>query len=116
MVQKDLKQARASRDRTNNVYADRSGAVARREGDQWQVRDQGQWKPADSRPATRPSVEPSTRPSSRPAMQPSTGPSARPSTPQINHSDLNRAHSARQMGHSRQMARPMPSGGGARRR
>lgn len=128
MVQKDLKQARASRDRTNNVYADRSGAVARRDGDQWQVRDQGQWKPADSRPATRPSVEPSTRPatrpsiepstrpSSRPAMQPSTGPSARPSTPQINHSDLNRAHSARQMGHSRQMARPMPGGGGARRR
>jgi hypothetical protein len=123
-VQRDVKQARVSRDRANNVYADRSGAVARRDGDSWQVRDQGQWKPADSRPATRPStqpptrpsVAPSTRPSTPPSMQPSTRPSTRPSTPQINRSDLNRAHGARQMGQSRQMARPSPGGGGSRRR
>jgi hypothetical protein len=128
-VQRDLKQARASRDRANNVYADRSGAVARRDGDDWQVRDQGQWKPADSRPTTRPAdagsrvpstgqTQPQTRPSeiTRPSTRPSTTrPSTRPSTPQINRSDLNRAHSARQMGHSRQMSRPMPSGGMRRR-
>jgi hypothetical protein len=123
-AQRDVQRARASRDRANNVYADRSGAVARRDGDGWQVRDQGQWKP-DARPSTRPTAPstrpstPSTRPSTRPST-PSTRPSTRPSTPQINRNDLNRAHQARQSGHSRQMSRPsrsMPGGaGGARRR
>ena len=126
-VQRDLKQARASSDRANNVYADRSGAVARRDGDQWQVRDQDQWKPAEARPGDAggrlPSTGAQTRPESRPAeitrpsTQPSTmRPSTRPSTPQINRSDLNRAHGAREMGQSRQMARPMPSGSGMKRR
>ena len=153
-VQKDLRTARTARDRANDVYADRSGAVAKRDGADWQVRDQGQWKPAESRPSTlpadvgtrlpetrlsspstrpsspstRPSTpstrpsSPSTRPStpstrpSTPSTRPSTMPSARPSTPQINRNDLNRAHSARQMGASRQTARPMPSSGGAMRR
>ncbi|MGD8439012.1 MAG: carbohydrate-binding family V/XII [Holophagae bacterium] len=141
-VQRDVKRARASRDRDNNVYADRSGAVARRDGDGWQVRDQGRWTP-ESRPSTRPSTpstrpstpstrpgtpstRPSTRPSTpstrpstpstRPSTHPSTRPSTRPSTPQINRNDLNRAHRARQAGHSRPTARPMPQGGGMRRR
>jgi hypothetical protein len=128
-AQRDLKQARASRDRANNVYADRSGAVARRDGDGWQVRDQGQWKP-DTRPSARPadssnrlpSAGSQARPQTRPfeISRPTTRPSTRPSTPQINRSDLNRAHSARQMGHSRQMARPSggaaPRGGGGMRR
>jgi hypothetical protein len=134
-VQRDVKTARASRDRTNNVYADRSGAVARRDGDGWQVRDQGQWKP-EARPSTRPSAPstppstpstrpstPSTRPSTRPSApstRPSTQPSTRPSTPQINRSDLNRAHQARQAGHSRQTTRPSAGsvnrGGAPRRR
>ena len=135
-VQQDVKQARASRDRANNVYADRSGAVARREGDDWQVRDKGEWKPDASRPttrpadvgtrlpetapSTRPSTSPATRPSTMPSTRPSTMPSTRPSTPQINRSDLNRAHAARQSGARREMSRPstrpMPSGGAAPRR
>ena len=120
-VQRDVSRARASRDRANDVFADRSGAVARRDGDRWQVRDQGQWRPDGTRPttqlpSTRPSTGPSTRPgtpssrpSTRPAggasMMPSTRPSTRPSMPQINRNDLDRAYRARQMG----SGRPMPS-------
>lgn len=138
-VQRDVQQARASRDRANNVYADRSGNVARRDKDGWEVRDQGQWKRDEPRPSSRPSTQPSTRPGAQPSTRPTTQPSARPSTrpstqpsvppstrpstrpatPQINRSDLNRAHSARQSGHSRQMSRPSGGGrpqGGARRR
>lgn len=131
-VQKDVKTARAARDRANNVYADRSGAVARREGNDWQVRDQGQWKPDGSRPSTmpadagsrlpetKPATRPSAKPSTPPSTMPSTRPSTRPTTPQINRSDLNRAHTARQTGVRREMSRPptrtMPSGGASMRR
>jgi len=123
-VQRDLNTARASRDRSNNVYADVTGAVVRNEGDRWQVRDNGQWNPATDRAAgtgdrsARTRDQPQTRP--QPSTLPSTRPTTRPATPQINQSDLNRARSARQTGRSRQMAAPSysskPHGGGARRR
>ncbi|MEJ2190654.1 MAG: hypothetical protein P8Y93_14895 [Acidobacteriota bacterium] len=123
-VQRDLKTARASRDRSNNVYADVTGTVVRNEGDRWQVRDSGQWKPATDRAtgtgdrSARTRDLPQTRP--QPSTLPSTRPTTRPTTPQINQSDLNRARSARQTGRSRQMAAPSyssrPRGGGARRR
>ena len=38
-----LKMARPAPTRANNVFADRSGNVARRVDDQWQVRNKGQW-------------------------------------------------------------------------
>ena len=123
-VQRDLKQARPASGRANDVYADRSGQVARRDGENWQTRENGQWKnsPAadrvpDSRPAARPEV-PSTRPSapsSKPAARPSvpsSRPAARPATrPSIDTRDLNRSHQARQRGMSREMSRPAPRGG-----
>jgi hypothetical protein len=125
---RDLKKARPATGRANNVYADRSGQVARRDGDRWQTRDSGAWKdtaptqpaarPATQaqkpaqRPASRPS-QPATRPATRPTTQPATRPAARPS---INTRDLNRSHTARQMGHSREMARPAPRGGRPQRR
>jgi hypothetical protein len=110
---RDLKKARPATGRANNVYADRSGEVARRDGDRWQTRENGAWKDAApaqtpaARPAARPS-EPATRPATRPS-QPATRPATRPtSRPPLNTHDLNRSHSARQMGHSREMARPTP--------
>jgi hypothetical protein len=115
---RDLKQARPATGRENNVYADRSGQVARRDGDQWQTRENGKWqsKPAvsdRSRPETRPASKPDTHPASKPATpaykpasRPSTQP-ARPSTrPSIDTRDLNRAHQARSSGRSREMSRP----------
>lgn len=125
-VSRDLKQARPSTGRANNVYADRSGQVARVDGDQWQSRQDGQWKNTGSpveRPSQRPETRPATRPATptqRPATQPSTRPSTRPSTPStrqsLNTRDLDRSYQARQRGHSREMARPMPRGGHRGRR
>ena len=114
-VARDLKQARPATGRANNVYADRSGQVAKRDGDQWQTRDSGQWKPAaETRPAARPEAKPATRPTT-PTARPSS-PSTRPSSrPSIDTRDLNRSHQARQTGMSREMARPTPRGGGRRR-
>jgi hypothetical protein len=125
-VSRDLKEARPATGRANNVYADRSGQVARRDGDQWQTREAGQWKPAPAAkpavPEQRPAAKPAT-PTTKPAARPAT-PSARPATPTsrpasrppIDTRDLNRSHSARQMGASREMSRPVPQRGGQRRR
>jgi len=118
-VARDLKQARPATGRANDVFADRSGQVARRDGDTWQTREGGQWKDAAaSQPAARPAAKPAakpTAPAQRPATRPAT-PAQRPaSRPPLDTRDLNRSHSARQMGHSREMARPAPRGGRARR-
>jgi hypothetical protein len=134
-VSRDLKQARPA-NRDNNIYADRSGNVARRDGDKWQTREGGSWKDApkadrarpDTKPSTqpstrpavkpdtRPSTQPSTRPATKPSTMPSSRPASRPSQPSINRNDLNRAHKSREIGRSREMARPMPNKGGGRRR
>jgi len=106
---RDLKQARPA-NRANNVYADKSGAVARRNGNNWETRQGGSWKNV---PSNKPATQPSTRPAYRPSNQPSTRPATRQS---INRNDLNRAHQSRQMGRSREMARPAARRGGGRRR
>ena len=111
----DLKKARPTTGRANNVYADRDGNVARRTGDGWQTREDGQWS-KDSIPAgslEKAQAADRTRPetrdrdaSTRPA--PSTRPSTRPDTSSrnVDRSSLDRAHAARQHGTSRQRARP----------
>jgi hypothetical protein len=110
-VQRDRKMARPATDRANNVYADRNGEVARRDGNDWQVRDKGSWQPSTStRDVSRPSTSPSTRDVSRPTA------STRPSTRSIDRSSLDRSHAARSRGVSREMSRPSSRGGGARRR
>lgn len=111
---RDLTQARPA-NRANNVYADKSGNVARLDGDKWQTRQNGSWKDAPaSRDLARPSSRPETRPSTRPS-RPSSRPTSRSSPSSINRSDLNRAHQSRQIGHSREMARPAARRGGRRR-
>jgi hypothetical protein len=101
---RELKRARPANSGANNVYADRSGQVARRAGDGWETRQGGQWQRSTTqdRAAQRPSA---TRPStSRPSAQ----------RPQIDRSGLDRAHRARNTGMARQQMR-RPSGGRARR-
>lgn len=141
---RDLNQARPASGRANDVFADKSGSVARRSGEQWQVRDSGTWKSSgglQDRPAPGgsrdfgagdssrspgapsrdfSSQQPSTRPAqgwSAPTSQ-SISSSGRPS-PNIDRSDLNRAAQARQSGMNRQRASPSFGsgfGGGGRRR
>jgi hypothetical protein len=125
-VSRDLKQARPATNRANNVYADKSGAVARRDGDKWQTRQDGSWKQAPvnkpankpvNKPSTQPATRPATQPTTRPATKPATRPSPRPSSGQsINRNDLNRAHQSRQTGASRERARPTQNRGGGRKR
>ncbi len=94
---RNLKQARAARGRSNDVFADKNGAVARRNADNWQVRDKGQWKDAGAAAQAAPQQ---TRDRAAQA--------AGQIAPQIDRSDLNRAHAARQQGTHRERARPMP--------
>jgi len=98
-VTRDLKQARAASGRPNNVYADRSGQVAKRDGQDWQTRESGQWQKAAERPATKPATKPAARPATQPASRPS-----------IDTRDLNRSHQARVTGAAREKARPLPRG------
>jgi hypothetical protein len=96
---RELKNARPASNRKNDVFADRSGQVARRVGDDWETRDNGKWsrdQVGDRKPAQKPDI---ARPSPR---------------PQIDRGSLNNAHRARNTGRSRQMQRP--SRGGGRRR
>jgi len=124
-VSRDLQRARPASDRPNDLYADRSGQVARRDGDQWQTRDGGKWQNAPSqRPVTKPGTQPAAQPATRPttpAARPST-PATRPATPvarpaarpSLDMPDLNRSHQARQVGRSMERSRPVPRGGGRR--
>jgi hypothetical protein len=86
-AQAGTKQARAASGRENNVYADRNGNIAQRSGDQWQTRDQGSWKPDQTRQTAQ------------------------------DRNDMNSAYKSRQSGASREMSRPAaPRSGGGRRR
>lgn len=85
---RNLKQARAAPNRTNDVFADRSGEVARRAGDKWETRTQGRWDAAELTPQQR--------------QQAATQARARASQADIDRSDLNRAYQARQAGAARE--------------
>jgi len=112
-AQRKLQQARPATGRANNVYADKSGAVARRAGNGWESRSDRAWKPEQRLsnqvpPPTRNQVGQQARERvARPTYQ---------ARPQMNQGDLNRAYRARQMGTSREMARRGSWGGGRMRR
>jgi hypothetical protein len=126
-----LREARPVTGRANDVFADRSGNVARDVDGRWETRQDGAWRPdtgggaagpgPSTRPAQRPVQQPATRPaqpSTRPATQPATRPAQRPSRPTgtIDRAGLNRANAARQRGVTRQSARPGAMQRPARRR
>ena len=99
----DLKQARPATNRANDVFADRDGNVARRAGDEWQTRQNGQWQPDTS------GLQDRVTPASRDRVQ------SMP-TRDLDRSSLNSAHSARQHGASRQMSMPTQMRAPMRRR
>jgi hypothetical protein len=99
-AQKNLRPAKPTTGRQNDVYADKNGTVARRVGDSWETRDQGAWQP-DRSPA---SVARPTIPQSLPARSPSS----------FDRGELDRAQRARQSGARRESARPVQRGGGQR--
>ncbi|HKU38769.1 MAG TPA: hypothetical protein VJR89_11500 [Polyangiales bacterium] len=124
---RNYNQARVSNGRANDVFADRSGTVARRSGNDWQVRDGGSWKSSsgvsDRAPPTttlrdhgsgsRTQAAPARDFSS--ASRPSTSGVSTPGNrgpASVDRADLNRAASARQSGMSQSRAPVARSGGG----
>ena len=94
-IRRDGQNVRPSTNRSNNVYADKSGNVARRTDNGWEKRDNNSWQ-RDSSGQQRP--------------QQST------SRSNMDYSDLNRAHQSRNHGTSRERMNPRSHGGGGRRR
>jgi hypothetical protein len=92
-AQKQLREARPATNRPNDVFADRDGNVARNAGDQWQTRENGQWRQDG---AAQYQVSPETRDRAQAAAQ----------SRNIDTSSLNRDRAARQHGATRQAARP----------
>jgi hypothetical protein len=102
-VQRDMQQRpRPATDRANNVYADRNGNVARRNGDQWEARQDNGWKP-EQRPESR------SQPSTLDTGAARTG----NQSASLDYGGLDRSYNARSLGSSREMSR---SRGGAGRR
>jgi hypothetical protein len=108
LARNNIKQARPTTERANDVFADRNGNVARRVNDQWETRDQGKWQ-RDNQLRDTPINRPSTPTRDIARDNPRTA------TPTRNYdrSSLQRSHQARQRGFSRESAR---MGGGMRMR
>mgnify|MGYP001820168124 FL=1 len=99
-VSRDVQRARPATDRANDVFADRDGNVARRAGDEWETRNNGQWSKDQAATAAR------DRAADRAVSRPATQPSRERSSSGIDRSGLDRANQARQRGATRQAARP----------
>ncbi|WP_323815291.1 carbohydrate-binding family V/XII [Cellvibrio sp. NN19] len=132
LAHKNLTQARSIK-RDNNIFADKSGAVARKVGNDWQVRDKGGWHASapdlqdhaaqikqhapeikQQMPEIKERIPQNTRDKINQLPQQNTNHQytnhqyTRPSTrPQINRPDLNRANYARQSGAARAQMRGM---------
>ncbi|GAB5452441.1 MAG: hypothetical protein Hals2KO_27690 [Halioglobus sp.] len=86
------KRAKSNPSRANNVFAGRDGQVARKTGNDWQVRDNRQWhQPTTSAADRLPGVDRGHGIDRNPM----------PQRPQINHSQMNREFQARQRGNFR---------------
>ncbi len=111
---RDLQRAKPATGRANDLFADPSGRVARRNGDSWQTREGGKWSSPSAGGSSRLPANKATAPSNR-ATTPSTRPSNTFSSPSsrqsINTRDLNRSYNARQSGARREMSRPSSRGG-----
>jgi hypothetical protein len=94
--------ARSNPSRKNDLYAGSDGQVARRDADQWQVRQDNKWQNVDrDKPSTGNISKPAevSRPVDR--STPAHDPVKRPDTShrsEFNHSSMNRDYSARQRG------------------
>ena len=119
--QQQLQKARKnSQQRKNDVYADKSGNVVRRNGDQWQERNNNQWKNMSKEmKAPRPQAQPQYKPQqgqyqSRPGYskqnKPQSRPQSRPNTG-FNRQQMNREHRGRNMGTAPNRSRAGVGGG-----
>jgi hypothetical protein len=100
-----LRQARPATARSNNVFADKQGNVARRVGDDWERRSNGSWSSTrESSGRARPTSSGNDW-SSRPARAGSAGGRGAAAS-SFNRNDFDRAHRARSAGASREMRRP----------
>ncbi|MEA3411151.1 MAG: carbohydrate-binding family V/XII [Pseudomonadota bacterium] len=124
----ELKRARPTQGRANDLYADKNGSVAKRVDDGWEARSDGAWKPQNKLPED---ITPEKRDAAKQAIDRSAPQTRDPTTrqtgesvsqaksrisPQIDQKSLNRDYSARQAGASRERARHAPRGGGGRAR
>jgi hypothetical protein len=124
-VRRDMQTARANSTRQNNVFADKDGNLARREGDKWQTREDGNWRDnpelnktptpeqRDKAQQARDNVTPAQRDRTANATR-QRDTSSRQSSSQRQR-DLDRANNARRQGAARQRSRPAPRGGARRR-
>lgn len=101
----DVQQARPAANRTNDVFADSNGNVARRGNDGWQSRQDGEWR-TDAVTRGGGGLSTGTDRISQPAMQ----------RTDFDRSGLDRAYAAREHGMSRRMSRPGGMRGSMRRR
>jgi len=124
-VKKDMQTARSSRDRKNNVYAERDGNVARRDGEQWQSRENGAWQDnpdlnrelsPEQKNKAQQSRE-SITPEKRDQVAEAAGERRQESGATQRQRDLDRSSHARDRGAARERSRPTGNrrGGGRRR-
>ena len=100
-----LKNARPSTDRKNDLFADKQGQVARRNGDDWEVRQNKNWEKAanaeragtlrngDRAAGASDKMRDIERPKTKQVDR-----SRMPARPQVNHQSMNREFNARQRG------------------
>ena len=100
----NMNRARTSPDRKNDLYASKSGQVARRDADQWQVRNNNSWE--NVAPERKPSREALPSRSTPEKSRPTQAPRPKSDRAQFNHSSMNRDFNARSRG---------SRGGGGRR-
>jgi hypothetical protein len=127
-AQRNLKQARPASNRQNNVFADKDGKVARRADNQWESRDNGQWKEDRSIPdsvsaenrdrardaASNRNVDRSAV--DRSAVDRSAVDRSATNRSSANRDSLNRANQSRQRGVTRQQSRPAATRSAPKRR
>jgi hypothetical protein len=113
---RQLKQARPAGRLPNDVYADRNGAIARRNGNDWEERVDGSWKQSDAATQARDKIS-SAEPTSQQLNQAKQRASQVQQRPRLDTKELNRSHAARSQGMRREMSRPMtrPAGRSVRR-
>ena len=121
-ARKELRKARPASNPANDVFADRSGAVARRAGDDWETRVDGKWQRDEAAaelkgkaPEARDRVasmdqqqraEAQRKVEQQRAQQATRDRSSYQRQHSIDRGDLNRSHRARNTGMQREMRRP----------
>ena len=103
LARSELKRARPAPTRANDVFADRSGNVARRNGSEWERRSNGQWQSDKANVARDKAPSLSTQQAEKIQSRAQQMPSH--NRQQINRNELNRSFDARQRGTRHEMNR-----------